>query len=248
MVTSAQSASPPDGPPPSVQRRLQALWDEVARAGGVMPSEPALAATLSMSRPALREALVRLEERGYIHRRKGADTVVNTSLLDVPARFDQRIDQSELIAAMGRTPTLDVLASEISAISSQEAREYELPPETQVLRVAKRWSADGLPVMLARDAIRIGPGIDPDDVDPARSLFEIAPELTGERIEWEIAWPSAAALGDQDAERLDQPSGEPVLTLDATGVSRLGRVGYWTSEIHLPGAFRYAMIHRTGRT
>ncbi|NGZ99916.1 winged helix-turn-helix transcriptional regulator [Nocardioides sp. W3-2-3] len=80
---------------PSLDDRLHQVWLDAARHGTTMPSEPSLAASLATSRPAVREALVRLEERGYIHRRKGAGTVVNTSLLNIPARFDQRIDTSE---------------------------------------------------------------------------------------------------------------------------------------------------------
>lgn len=228
----------------SLDERLREVWVDAARRGDTMPSEPTLAASLSSSRPAVREALVRLEERGYIHRRRGADTTVNASLLDIPARFDRRLDKAELIAAMGRTPRLDVLDVATSGITLDEAQEYEIAPGTPVLRVTKMWAADGIPVLLARDAI---PVLRPEELttlDPERPMFELAIALTGERVEWEVVWPGADGLSDGDAAAVGRPAGEPALTLDVSGVSRSGRVCYWTSEVHLRGAFRYAMVRR----
>lgn len=227
---------------PSLDDRLHQVWLDAARHRTTMPSEPSLAASLATSRPAVREALVRLEERGYIHRRKGAGTVVNASLLDIPARFDARIDTSELISSMGHTPRLDVLAVERSPITLEEAQQHELAPGTTVLRVHKRWSADDRPVTLARDVV---PVLGPDtEVDPTRPMVEVALALTGERVGWEVVRPGADALSAEDAALADRPPGEPALTLDVTGVGLAGRVVYWTAEIHLRGAFRYAMVRR----
>jgi GntR family transcriptional regulator len=224
--------------------RLREVWADAARRGTTMPSEPALAKSLSTSRPAVREALVRLEERGYIHRRKGAGTTVNASLLDIPARFDRRLEAAELIAAMGHTPAVDVLEVATSPITLDEAQAHALAPGTSVLRVTKVWSADGVPVLLARDAVPATTGADAGSADPARPMVDLAEELTGERVEWEVVWPGAAALDAADAEAVRRPAGEPVLALDVTGVARSGAVCYWTSELHVPGTFRYAMVRR----
>src|ERR1700719_2371254 len=85
-----------------LQERISDAWREAAAAGEPMPAEPALAQRLMASRPAVREALVRLEEQGYIRRRQGADTAVNRRMLDITGRIDQQIDRSELIAATHR--------------------------------------------------------------------------------------------------------------------------------------------------
>jgi GntR family transcriptional regulator len=231
-------------PRASLDERLREVWARAAQGGGTMPSEPALAASLSASRPAVREALVRLEERGYIHRRKGADTVVNASLLHIPARFDRQLDKSELIASLGREPGLQVLSVERSPVTAEEAQEYEIAPGTVVLRVHKMWSADGIPVMLARDSVPVRVAGSPDDVDPARPMFELAVTLSGERAEWEIVWLAADGLGEDDARYAGRTAGEPVLAPEVVGVGRSGRICYWTSEVHLPGAFRYAMVRR----
>lgn len=228
----------------SLAKRLEEVWAEAARTGSRMPGEPSLAARLQSSRPAVREALIRLEERGYIHRRKGADTAVNPSLLDIPARFDRRLDKFELIAAMGRTPTIEVLDVEQSPITPSEAEQHELPVDTSVLRIAKRWRADGQPVLLAADVVPIRAEVDPFSVEPSLPLVEQAEVLAGERVEWEIVWPRADALSAEAAAATGRPAGEPVLALDVAGVAPSGGICYWTSELHLRDAFRYAMVRQ----
>jgi GntR family transcriptional regulator len=220
---------------------LEAIWLQAATAGRPMPGEQALAADLSMSRPAVREALVRLEERGYLRRRKGAGTVVNPSLLDIPARFDLQVDKLDLIAANGRTPAVEVLDSELSPITVDEAVQFRIAPGTPVFRMRKLWRADDQPVMLARDAVpvRIRGPVRPS---PQHSIFDLAADLGGDHPEWEIAWPGAEALDTTDATALDRAPGDPMLSVELTGIDRGGRVAYWSSELHVPGALRYALV------
>lgn len=226
----------------TLDQRLQEVWADAARRGAHLPGEPTLATVLSSSRPALREALIRLEERGYIHRRKGADTTVNTSLLGIPARFDQRMETSALIAAMGCSPRLDVLDVSQSRISIEEATEHDLPPSTEVYRVVKRWSADDVPVMLARDAIPMTKRVEPETFDPQTTIVDLAETFMGERAGWEIVWPAADILDKSTAQAVELPAGDPALALDISGVSPSGSVCYWTTELHLRGFFRYAMV------
>lgn len=225
----------------SLDERLRDVWRRAAQDGTSMPGESTLALDLEMSRPAVREALVRLEERGYIRRRKGADTVVNSSLLNIPARFDRQVDKVELIASTGRTPMVDVLSHEVSPITVEEAVEFEIAPGTQVLRMLKLWSADGVPVMLAKDCVPLATRKVPA-YDPSDSIFALALTLGHEHIEWEVVWPGADILSAADARTLERPAGEAALTVELTGVGRSARTGYWSSELHAKGALRYAMV------
>src|SRR5680860_1253354 len=79
--------------------RLRSLVGSVALADGHLPSEPSLASRLGASRPALREALVRLESEGLLSRRRGAATTINRDGHRIPARFDQQIEFSDVIEA-----------------------------------------------------------------------------------------------------------------------------------------------------
>lgn len=229
----------------SLEERLARLWETAAREGRTLPGEPTLAHALSMSRPAVREALIRLEERGYIHRRQGADTVVNTSLLGIPARFDQRVEMSQMIRAMGCTPSVEVLDVSTTTITSEEAAEHDLAPATSVRRVTKRWAADEVPVLLAHDSVPLpkAGGDDAED-DPLLPLVDLARRLTGERAGWEVVHPSAGLLDTRTAAWTDLAEGDPALFLDISGISWRGQVCYWTRELHLRNFFRYALVRR----
>lgn len=230
-----------------LDQRLWQLWLRAARGRGVLPAEPVLAKSLATSRPAVREALVRLEERGYIHRRRGTDTVVNGAALDIPARFDSRMDKAELIAAMGHTPDVRVCEHRIERVSIAEATEFGLAPATMVLRLMKVWTADGTPAMLARDNVPLRKRSDPAESDFPRSVFELAPLLAGEPVEWEIVWPDAENLSEADAQALGRPVGEAALSVAVSGLGRSGQVVYWADELHVRQAFRYAMVRGSRR-
>lgn len=228
--------------PGTLAERLREVWVAAARDGRAMPGEPVLSATLSTSRPAVREALVRLEERGYIRRRKGADTVVNPAALDIPARFDEQLDKAELIASMGRTARVEVVAATVGPVTRLEVDTYDIAPNVLVLRTTKLWYADEVPVVLARDTVPVPGRTKAEAADPQRPVFDLVAELSGDHVEWEIAWPGAANLSPDDAGMLRRPAGEASLAFELVGVGRSGRTAYWADERHVHGAFRYALI------
>ncbi|MYR59403.1 GntR family transcriptional regulator, partial [Streptomyces sp. SID625] len=61
------------------QRIVAAIDDGTFPPGARLPSEPALAAQLGVSRPALREVLILLQEDGVIIRRQGSGSTVSQS-------------------------------------------------------------------------------------------------------------------------------------------------------------------------
>jgi GntR family transcriptional regulator len=136
----------------NLAERLLEIWLEAANSGEFLPSEPSLAGSLSASRPAVREALVRLEERGLIRRRHGADTVVNPAALDIRARFDEQVEQADLIRAMGREASLEVLEVKVIRLNKVDAEMFEVASGTTALQTTKRWRADGVAVMRAESS------------------------------------------------------------------------------------------------
>lgn len=211
-----------------------------------MPAEPALAERLAVSRPAVREALVRLEERGYIRRRQGADTTINRRMLDVSARIDEQIDRSELIASTGRRASMMLVENRFDSPSPEEVVQYEVAADARVLRTTKVWYADGGPVIRANDSIVL-PDSAPVEIDATRPVFDIAAQFGLGNTEWEIVYPSASAVSARDATLLDMPEGKPALTMEVVGVNRAGATAYWASELHATNAFQHTMIRLVRR-
>ena len=102
----------------------------------IRASEPALARELQATRPAVREALVRLESEGLIHKRQGAGTAVNRAAVEIAARPDQQIDNGEIIRSMGRTASMEVLEVGTIAVSEDQPSALKVPAGSEALRVA----------------------------------------------------------------------------------------------------------------
>jgi GntR family transcriptional regulator len=222
--------------------RIRRIWLHAVRSGTALPGEPALARELRASRPAVREALVRLESEGLIHKRQGAGTAVNRAAVDIAARLDQQIDNDEIIRSMGRTVSMEVLEAGTIALTEDQSSALEVPERSRALRVAKLWRADGAAVLLAINLVPLLEGHHIDDVDVRQSLFRLIERLGHETVDWELAWPSAVNLEPPISDWLEQPVGQAALTLEMIGVSRTGKRAYHATEFHVPEAFRYGLI------
>ena len=222
--------------------RIRRIWLHAVHSGTALPGEPALARELRASRPAVREALVRLESEGLIHKRQGAETAVNRAAVEITARLDQQVDNEQIIKSMGRSATMEVLESETIALTDVQALALEVPEGSEALRVTKLWRADDAPVVLAINVVPLLDGFSPDTVDVRQSLFRLIERLGHETVEWELAWPSAVNLEPPVSGWLEQPAGRAAMTVEMVGVSRNGSRAYHATEFHAPEAFRYGLI------
>jgi GntR family transcriptional regulator len=222
--------------------RIRRIWLDVAHNGTAFPGEPTLARDLHVGRPAVREALVRLEAEGLIHKRQGAETAVNRAAVEIAARLDHQVDNEQIIQAMGHTAVMDVLEADVVSLDADDAQALAVPVGARALRVAKRWRADGVPVVFAINLVPIVGGQLPPGLDVGQSLFTLVERLGHMTVEWELAWPSATNLTPPISDWLEQPAGQAVVTLDMVGVSRRGDRAYRASEYHVPNAFRYGLI------
>jgi GntR family transcriptional regulator len=239
--------SRPD-PAPTLLTELKGVVHDAVNEGRPLPSEHTLASGFGASRPAVREALVRLEERGLIHRSQGTDTVVNPTLRTIKARIDEQIDKSDVIRAVGATPSLKVHRQELVDVTPEEQQRFGLPAGTRALRTVKVWSADGEACTLATDTVPVVPGrADPEEVHAEASVWDIAEDLNGIRAAWETVWMSADVLDPVEAWLLDRPADEPVLRLLLHGVGTRGDTAYWASEVQVKGPIDYALVRHVRR-
>ena len=94
-----------------------------------LPPEDELAKRLGVSRMLIRDVFGELESRGYIARKRGKGTLINRQICQAKPRIDEQISFTDLIAAKGMTPTVQLL--EDRWVEPQEA---DLPPEAGILQ------------------------------------------------------------------------------------------------------------------
>jgi len=221
--------------------RILQLWRADA---GTLPSEPRLAELTGASRNSVREALIRLEERGYVHRAQGARTVPNRRLPDVGRRIDTQLDHSTSIGGAGYAPMLELVASGVVTLEADDPARYDdLPDGTAVLRTLKMWRVDGAPYALAEDLVPLAVEA---DLDPRRPVFELAEQANGVRVAWETMWVEAIGLDAGRAELLSTVAGMPVIEMTYCGYGATDDVGYWSREVQLPApaGLRNALVRR----
>jgi GntR family transcriptional regulator len=229
-----------------VVEQLRSLVIDVGKRGLALPGEPALARRLGVGRATLRDALTRLETEGLILRRKGADTVVNPAAFGLAARIDLQADFAEILRDCGFEAEMVLLESERTGLSKGAAAALEIEAGAPALRTLKRWHADGQPVMAAVDWIPLGDN-GAGTPDPSRPVFQLAAELGGEDIAWEVAWPGAVAVRGQIAKTLQLRSGSAVWTLERVGIGLSGRRSFFAFEYHVPSIVQYGFIRSLRR-
>jgi DNA-binding GntR family transcriptional regulator len=135
------------------------------QAGSQLPSEPALAVQLGVSRATVRTALDKLEAGGVILRRRGLGTFVG-QLSIMRNLLNVNSDVSDLIRAAGHEPRLSVLRIRTTTAPTATATRLRLNRSERVVSVTRVRSADDVPVVYEIEMFS------------TRLLAQSAPELT----------------------------------------------------------------------
>lgn len=225
-----------------IEHDLRRIWQDAVDRRQPLPGEHALATELGVSRPRIREQLVRLEQEGLIARRHGADTVVNAAAGDIDVRFDTQIDYAGMLRERGYQVAVEVLSASLRPLDEGEPEFFAVPSEWSALNVVKRWRADGEVLVMADDTLAIPPHVHLNDLDLPAEIAALAADVLGVPVEWTIAVPGALLLDETLSARIEQPAGSPVLSLDLTGVGRDGRRSFRARELHVPGRVRFGFI------
>src|SRR5437879_1444650 len=141
--------------PRSVQVReelTQRIDSGMLAAGSRLPSEPALATELGVSRATLREALRTLEGEGLVRRMWGSGTYVAQGPR-VANSLDMNFGVTDAIRAAGMEAGTEQGRYWFEPASAAEAGQLNLQPGQDVLVVERVRTADGKPVVLSRDIL-----------------------------------------------------------------------------------------------
>lgn len=222
-----------------IQHDLLRFVREAAAHGVPLPGEIELTARLQCTRQQLRNAMGELEAQGIVRRRQGTVTTVDPIALRLSVRLEEQFEHSELLDRLGYRAEVDVLDARTTPLGPHVSAVMELPADTSGVVIRKRWRADGAVAMIADDTVPL-----PDSTpwDPSDSVFQIAAQLWGEPVVWEVTTPGIASLSAELAELFEKPAGTPVLTLETVGIGVSGRRLLHSTEYHDPEIVSYSLV------
>ncbi|MFI7098421.1 GntR family transcriptional regulator [Streptomyces sp. NPDC050161] len=203
--------------------------------GSALPSEAELAAAHGVSRGTVRQALAALQAEGLIGSRQGARHLV---LSTAPSQsFTELRSFAQWARAGGRTPGGLVLETARGTADGEEAALLQVLPGAAVLRVLRRRTLDGEPVLLERtvyahwvaDAVEALPA----DCESVTQALLDSPGLVCAHGEHHI---DAVAAGTVDARELRVRRGSPLLRVRRTTTTADGRPVETSDDRYRPGA------------
>jgi GntR family transcriptional regulator len=234
----------------STSQRLQESLSAIisaTEAGGRLPSEPALARQLGVSRATLREAMRTFETQGLIRRRQGSGTFVVRPSHVIETGLEVLESIETMADRIGMGVSMGVRKIEHRLASDDEARVLQLPAGGYVVNVSRVIHAEDRPVAFLIDIV-------PDDLLSPSALGESFrgsvldffvqrgdPELLSSRCEINSVTASpevARALGIQ--------RGDVLLRFEAYLYSTTGRLVDYSFSYFLPGYFRFHVVRRVG--
>jgi DNA-binding GntR family transcriptional regulator len=206
-----------------------------------LPGELELVKLLDCSRQQVRRALTDLEQQGIVIRRQGAATVVDPLALRMNVRLEDQLEHTELLERMGYRAAIEVIESGFGETTKAVASLFTADADSETFSVVKRWTADGIPAMVAENTLAFPSGPRPA-LEASDSVFALAERVWGESVVWEVATPGVAVLDSRAADLLGLPIGSPVLTLEIVGVTASGRRVFHAAEMHNPQIVTYSFV------
>ncbi|MCX4978736.1 MULTISPECIES: GntR family transcriptional regulator [unclassified Streptomyces] len=216
------------------QQLEAAIEHGVLTPGSLLGNEIELAGRLGLSRPTVRQAIQSLVDKGLLVRRRGVGTQVVHSQVKRPLELSSLYDDLE---AAGQRPETQVLVNTVEPASAEVAAALSVAEGSEVHRVERLRLAHGEP--MAYLCNHLPPGLlkfDSAQLE-ATGLYRLM-RATGITLHSARQSIGARAATAQEGERLGEPAGAPLLTMQRTTFDDTGRAVEFGS--HTYRASRYS--------
>ncbi|MYX25660.1 UTRA domain-containing protein [Streptomyces sp. SID8381] len=217
-------------------QQLEAAIEEGALSpGSLLGNEIELAARLGLSRPTVRQAIQSLVDKGLLVRRRGVGTQVVHSQVRRPLELSSLYDDLE---AAGQRPTSLVLVNTLVPADAELAAVLGVAEGDDVHRVERLRLAHGEPLAYLVNHLPTGLL----DLDASRlettGLYRL---LRSAGITLHSARQSigARAAAPAEAERLDEPEGAPLLTMERVTYDDTGRAVESGAHTYRPSRYSF---------
>jgi GntR family transcriptional regulator len=214
--------------------------------GARLPSEPDLAAELSVSRATLREALQALATDGMVERRRGSGTFV-TDRPRMINSLDLNFGVTEAIVAAGMRPGTRTASFRVEPATAENATHLAVSPGTNLVVIDRVRTADDTPVVLSRDLFVKDLFDDLEAVVDDMLEGSIYDVLRGQlhlAVDHGIATFRPIRADSYVASRLSVEPGELLVYLWQVDYASNGRPLLLSHEYHLADAFDFSIIRR----
>ncbi|MEW2493694.1 MULTISPECIES: UTRA domain-containing protein [Streptomyces] len=187
--------------------------------GSLLGNEIELAARLGLSRPTVRQAIQSLVDKGLLVRRRGVGTQVVHSQVRRPLELSSLYDDLE---AAGQRPATRVLLNTLVSASAEVAAALAVPEGQEVHRIERLRLAHGEPMAYLCNHLPTGLlTLDSGQLE-STGLYRLmrAAGITLHSARQSVGARAATLL---EGERLDEPEGAPLLTMERTTFDDTGR-------------------------
>lgn len=225
------------------QQLEAAIQCGVLSPGSLLGNEVALAGRLGLSRPTVRQGIQNLVDKGLLVRRRGVGTQVVHSQVKRPLELSSLYDDLE---TAGQSPTTQVLHNAVEPASAEVAAALGLAEGSAVHRVERLRLTHGQPVAALCNHIPEGLL----DVDTTRlestGLYRMM-RAAGITLHSARQSVGARAAAREEAERLHEPVGAALLTMQRTAYNDTGRAVEYGTHIYRSSryAFEFQLLLRT---
>lgn len=146
--------------------------DGTYQPGSRLPTEAQICEEFAVSRATVRTAIKELDVLGLVYTRQGLGTFVR-SIPYVQDGLERMGSISESIRLSGKRAGMEYARRLVRTVTDEEAERMSVPPETRVLELRRRITADGEVVVYSYDVLPMsifGPEFEPDDLEG--SIFD----------------------------------------------------------------------------
>jgi DNA-binding GntR family transcriptional regulator len=203
--------------------------------GSLLGNEIELAGRLGLSRPTVRQAIQSLVDKGLLVRRRGVGTQVVHSQVKRPLELSSLYDDLE---AAGQRPATKVLVNTVVQASAEVAAALNVAEGSDVHRVERLRMAHGEPMAFLCNYLP--PGLFDLDTGQleATGLYRL---MRAAGITLHSARQSIGARGAlaEEAERLTEREGAPLLTMQRTTFDDTGRAVEFGTHTYRPTRYSF---------
>ncbi|MEV0276548.1 GntR family transcriptional regulator [Streptomyces sp. NPDC050610] len=211
--------------------------------GSLLGNEIELAGRLGLSRPTVRQAIQSLVDKGLLVRRRGVGTQVLHSQVKRPLELSSLYDDLE---AAGQRPATRVLRHSAESATAEVAAALGVPEGADVVLVERLRLAHGEPMAHLRNHLPAGL-LDLDGAALEETGLYRLMRAAGITLHSARQSVGARAATAEEGERLSEPVGAPLLTMERTTFDDTGRAVEFGSHVYRASryAFEFQLLVRS---